>query len=103
MGGDRLAGPDGADFSSGVVAYGEDEVQYPVRLARRIRPSFFCVDHRGVVSLLDQLDGKWIDFAGGMAAGAEGFELAFSLGVEYGFRQNAACGIASAEEDDVFN
>lgn len=38
-----------------------------------------------------------------MAAGAEGFELAFSLSVEYGFRQNAACGIASAEEEDVFH
>ena len=47
------------------------------------------------------LDGEGVYAAGGMASGAVGFEAAGGHGVEERLSDDAARGVASAEDEDV--
>ena len=99
--GDRLAGPEGTHFAGGLVADGDDKVELRCAGGGELVPAFAAQVFDWVAEGAHLLDGEGVDAAGGMAAGAVGLEAAGGHGVEERLADDAARGVAGAEDEDV--
>jgi hypothetical protein len=98
MGGDGLAGPDGADFFCGVVADGEDEIHFWRVGLGEFEPMFAAEACGGNLRRFELLERFGADLAGGITSGAEGGEMGLAVTVQNRFGHDGAGGIAGAQE-----
>ncbi len=98
-----MAWPDGAYFTGGVVAYGDDEIHGRCIGLAEFIPAFAAQCVYRVVNALQQLDGQRVHGSGGLAAGAPGTEAIAGRGVQNGFSHDAARRVAGAQKKYVVN
>ncbi len=98
VGGDGLAGPDGADFFGRVIANGEDEVEVGRAGLGKLIPGFAAQTFDRNAGGGDLAQGFRANGPGGMTAGAVGGEGGRAFAVEDGFREDGAGGVAGAEK-----
>ena len=97
----RLARPDRAGFTGGVVANRDDEIQLlAIRLGEFV-PALGAQVRDVMAGGGQNFHGVRIDLAFGRGAGAEGLELAFAEIVEDGLAHDRTGGIAAAQEQNV--
>ena len=101
MGGYGLSGPDGADFTSGVVANGKDKIHWRGARLGEFVPALAAQIGRGEFGRFELLERERIDAAGGKAAGAVSGEIGLAFLVEDGFGHDGTGRIAGAEKEDV--
>src|SRR5574337_181645 len=97
---DRMAGPDRANLSGGVVANGDDDIHRRRAGPGELVPAL-AAQRRAVAELLRQLRRDRLHRAAGKAAGTEGAETALTKHVEHGLGHHAARGVARAQEQYV--
>ena len=90
MGGHRLARPDGADLPGGVVADGEDEIQFRSTGLGKLLPGFGAQTVGWEIQLLKQVQNRRINMPLGMTARAETFEFTAAFPIENAFGHDAA-------------
>lgn len=97
VGDDGLAGPDGAGFF-GVVAEGDDEVK--VNVVEFVPGFAACGGGVDAEILLEDGEGHGVGLAFGRGSGADGVEAAGEVPAGDEFGEDAAGGIAGAEEEE---
>jgi hypothetical protein len=103
MGCHRMAEPDRAGFAGRIVTDGEDEVHLRSASFGKDIPAFRAEPGCGIAKRVQSFQRPGMDLPLRMAASREGAEAAFPLGIEDGFRQDRACGIARAKKKHIIN
>src|SRR3546814_384494 len=97
----RMAWPDRACLTRGVVADGEHEIHVRRIWPGELLPAFRAQSFGWIADPLQQPERDRVDRALGEAPSREGAEVAFAQLVERAFREDRARRISGAEEQDI--
>src|SRR5579859_7653029 len=101
MRGHGLAGPDGTDFFRGVVANGENKIEFRCVGSGEFVPAFAAETAGRNVGCFELRYGFRADGAGWIAPGTVGCESWSAFEIHEGLGHDGARRIAGAEEQDV--